>query len=81
MTKFPLKIQFVSCNSELELVQENNAKPTKGKKEIVTAQTATYRYIFVPQIKSKTPSKKMGTTVEYSIDYLNRLNGFGLIKF
>lgn len=77
MISFPKKFQFVSCEAIVELVEE--VKPGKEKKGIAAPKSARYKYIFVPQVKSLTPSKKLDTIVEYSLDYLNRLESFQLL--
>lgn len=73
MLTFPKKFEFISCNSIVELVEE--VMPDKRVKA-VKPKSARYKYIYV----ASSTSKKLGTQVEYELDYLTRLEGFDLIK-
>ncbi len=74
---FPEKILCTSDDSELTLVNEILLLGKEKTKERI----ATYRYTFLVQRHPTTVSKKLNTTVDLEMKYIERMKEFEIFKY
>ena len=93
MTSFPKKIKFLSTGEILEMEELESEKPPtrlshsmRGKpisQKITKANEVkkmTYRYISVPSVRGLS-GNKLGTTIEFDIEYLSKIDSFNGLEY